>query len=137
MIERLLSQQSNVDWIELSRREKLQKRLLRSLSKKEHHVPPAFYNPNRSNMLQNSSRKSSLSASSARGRETGFSSPNFRSTVVMPKLNLDKRISRLGAQSSMKSSRSSSRDKRLLAERNITRGKFVTQLPEKALRSTF
>lgn len=66
MLERLMNQKSTVDWIEFNKREKEHKRLLMSLSKRDH-IPCAFYDPNRQPVLiRSNSQKSTLSKKSSR-----------------------------------------------------------------------
>ena len=84
MITRLLSQQSaNVNWLELNKRERMHKRLLISLGRKDN-LPMAFYDPKRQPTLlrcQSGGRRSSVSSSSHRG---GGSAIKLRGSLESP-----------------------------------------------------
>ena len=124
----------------MNKREKLQKRLLLSMTRSDK-VPPAFWMPNRQPFLiRNLSGRSSLSSSSRKGSrpfDTSTSklqaSPsNFRDISGFS--HEKRRKESLSARKKRNTSLDiSARD----GDRNSTRKKIVTKIPEKALKSTF
>lgn len=70
MIDRLLSQQSHMNQIEMNKRDRMQTKLLLSLSRKDT-VPLAFYDPNRKASLlrRPDSNRSTLSSARSATRK--------------------------------------------------------------------
>ena len=121
----------------MNKREKLQKRLLLSMTKSDK-LPPAFWMPNRKPLLiRNLSGRSSLSNSS-RKEKRPFDCSNSKyqaspsSHREISAFSHDRRKS-LSARKKRHTSLDSGRD----GDRNSSRKKIVTRIPEKALKSTF
>ena len=112
----------------------MQKRLLISLSRSDK-LPMAFYNPNhKPSLLRNYSGKSSLTARSNKSdkslNNTMRSPGAFRSSIFRtPKLARKRTLSAREDEGK--------RSARLAADKNFGKQKFVSKLPDKALRSTF
>ena len=110
----------------MNKREKLQKRLLLSMTKSDK-LPPAFWMPNRQPFLiRNLSGRSSLSNSS-RKEKRPFDCSNSK-YQASPRSHKSQ-----SARKKRHTSLDSGRD----GDRNSSRKKIVTRIPEKALKSTF
>ena len=141
MIERLCKQQSSVNWIELNKREKMQQRLLKSLSRDDK-LPMAFYDPNhKTQLLRNHTNRSTMSA---RSHRSSISAKNTqKSPIALKKFKFDYYEKHRKTPNSARKRSYSARDDdgnrsaRLAADRNFGKSKFVSKLPDKALRQTF
>lgn len=147
MLQRLMSQRSNVDWIEFNKREEFHKRILVSLSRGQRdRTPCAFYNPNMEPvLLRSNSQRSNSSRKSHRNtpRKTKFIEPLNFEVKHGRRQSRDAQKMKSFTNQILESRREkiAAKDDRTESERKGKAGErkrmLVPKLPEKALKSTY